>query len=309
MGETTGISWTDATWNGWTGCTKVSPACDNCYAERDAKRYGLAKWGKGEQRVRTSVAYWKKPLTWDRKCAKEGTRMKVFAFSMADVFDEEVPDEWRDEFFELVRKTPNLDWLVLTKRAHKMYGYAERFRRDGNPLPKNVWWGVTVEDQTRANQRIPYLLSMPEAVDNPAAVLWVSAEPLRGPVDFTKIEIRDAEVTINALSGHVKGPDDMIPRLDWIITGGESGPNAKPADPTWYRDIRTDCSVHGTAFFFKQWGEWMPLYKGGPDVTKDTKGVTYQYGGSVYKLGRKHDPQTLDGIEYHQFPERRETTV
>lgn len=233
MGETTGISWTDATWNPWIGCTKVSPACDRCYAERDAKRYGLADWGDDAPRKRTGVAYWKNPEKWNRKAEKEGKRTKVFCASMADVFEDRRDlDGWRQELWQLIGLTPNLDWLLLTKRP-------ENFQRMLPPSwlkepMGNVWLGVTAENQRRADERIPLLLQ------TPAVVHWVSAEPLLGPLNLSRF--KDG--------------------IDWIIVGGESGPGYRKMELGWAVDVLSQSRAYGFAFFMKQLG-------GHPDKKKD----------------------------------------
>lgn len=145
MGDTTKIEWANKTFNCWIGCTKVSPACDHCYAESMAKRYGWAKWGAGEPRKRTSEANWKKPLAWDREAANEGTRPRVFCASLADVFDAEVDPAWRVDLFHLILATPNLNWLLLTKRPQVAKKWFE-----SAPVPLNVWLGTTVENQEMA---------------------------------------------------------------------------------------------------------------------------------------------------------------
>lgn len=230
MGEITNIEWTDHTFNPWIGCTKVSAACDHCYAETLAKRYGWAEWGAGQPRKRTSEANWKKPLSWDRKAKADGVRRRVFCASLADVFDAEVPTALRDELMILIAHTQNLDWLLLTKRPQVAKKYFETpgrsFNRDGN-----IWLGTTVEDQKMADLRIPILLSIP------AKVRFLSCEPLQ---ELVRLK------------------DEWLLHLDWIICGGESGPGARHMNPSWARSLRDDCQRSGTFFFFKQWGDWMP---------------------------------------------------
>jgi protein gp37 len=226
MGTETAIEWTDHTFNPWIGCTNVSPACDNCYAEKLVTRYGWAKWGAGEPRKRTSATNWHKPMQWNRAAAKAGTRRRVFCASLADVFDAEVPDRWRLDLMQLIHATPSLDWQLLTKRpqvAKKWF--------DVQAMPSNIWMGTTVEDQKMADLRIPILLSIP------AKVRFLSCEPL-----LEKVRLKD----------------EWLMHLDWIICGGESGPGARSMNPSWARSLRDDCVRSGTYFFFKQWGDWMP---------------------------------------------------
>ncbi len=232
MGEATKIEWVrnsdgspGYTFNPWIGCTKVSPACDNCYAEGMAQRWGWGKWGKGEPRKLTTPAYWRRPLKWNDNAEASGTRRRVFCASLADVFDSEVPDEWRDQLFTLIGQTPNLDWLLLTKRP----------KLAPNNLLPNVWLGVTAENQAMADLRIPQLL----AID--AAVHFVSIEPMLGAIDLN-------------VSWQWLTPGEGYNGLRWIICGGESGPGARPMALEWARDCRDQCQAAGVSFFFKQWG-------------------------------------------------------
>jgi protein gp37 len=257
MGENTKIQWADNTFNGWIGCTKVSPACDHCYAEELATRYGWAEWGVGKPRHRTSPENWKKPLAWNRKAEKLGIRYRVFANSLSDVFDVEVPDAWRDDLMLLIEATPNLDWLLLTKRPRVMREY---FERRGS-VPENVWAGTTVENQTMAELRLPELLRVP------AANRFLSCEPLLGPLDLIHIPLTKPDEhsvfrTINALTG-VRGhgskfgftetTDPIQPHIGWVIVGGESGKDVRPIEQDWIRSLRGQCEGSGAAFFFKQW--------------------------------------------------------
>ena len=286
MAEHSAIEWTDATFNPWIGCTKVSAACDHCYAETLSKARLGVRWGAGQPRRRTTAENWKQPLRWNRKAEKEGRRMRVFCASLADVFDAEVPDEWRDELFALIAMTPHLDWLLLTKRPKVAHDYITRQTKDNAeavrvmltahyapkgkwceqiawPLP-NVWLGATVEYQAMAEARIPRLLA------TPAAKRFLSMEPLLGPVDLTRIPWRfngfsgETVKTVNALTGNITINDPVfgggggVIGLDWIIAGGESGANARPSHPDWFRSLRDQCAAAGVPFLFKQWGEWWP---------------------------------------------------
>lgn len=272
MGEHTAIAWTDHTFNPWIGCTRVSPGCEHCYAESWGRRFGV-QWGPGRARKRTAASTWKQPLAWDRKAARDGVRRRVFCASLADVFDPEVRHNWRDEVFALAALTPNLDWLVLTKRPEHMRAYItntetpiwvrdaalymRELPRDWNwkwPLP-NVWLGVTAEDQANADERLPILL------DTPAAKRFVSHEPALGPVDWGTIDV-DGHTEIAPLGWRwldrlEPGEKDTAPRLDWIITGGESGPGARRFDVNWARQDRDQCRAAGVAFFMKQMGSYV----------------------------------------------------
>jgi protein gp37 len=207
---------------------KVSAGCDHCYAESLAKRYGWVEWGQRKtdetvasvgQRKRTSAANWKKPLQWARAARGTGTRPRVFCASLADVFDNQAPREWRDELFDMIAWTPELDWLLLTKRPENI---AQMIPQGG--FWPNVWLGTTCEDQAAYDKRWPILRAVP------AAVHFISYEPAIGPLRLHN------------------GPDQP----DWLICGGESGPGARMMLPAWAVDIRNDCQRTGTYFFMKQ---------------------------------------------------------
>lgn len=283
----TKIEWTDATWNPITGCSVVSPGCTNCYAMRLAgtrlqhhpSRAGLTRDTKagpvwtGE--VRFNEQWLDQPLRWKRP-------RRIFVCAHGDLFHEAVPDEWIDRVFAVMALAPQHVFQVLTKRPERMRDYMLRLVAanqehgpDGplvperctwndltatghhHPLP-NVWLGTSVEDQARADERIPILL------DTPAAVRWISAEPLLSEVRLDRIP-QPAELapsTMNALSGTC-WPDftgiaynQRYPRLDWVVAGGESGPGARPMHPDWPRSLRDQCAAAGVPFFFKQRGEW-----------------------------------------------------
>lgn len=245
MAENSKIEWTDHTFNPWVGCIKVSPACDHCYAESWAKRAGRADLWHGGAPQRTSEANWRKPVKWNADAAKAGMRTRVFCASLADVFDNAVPHEWRSDLFRLIRATPYLDWLLLTKRIGNAARMIDRALTDGHlrtsrepfwPWP-NVWLGSTVVTQEEADRDIPKLLA------TPVAVRFLSCEPLLGPIDL-------------GLSTGVRLADGTLwrgikPLIDWVIVGGESGPKARPMHPDWARSLRDQCSGRA-AFFMKQ---------------------------------------------------------
>lgn len=246
MGTTTKIAWCHHTFNPWRGCAKVSPGCANCYAERGAKRNPavLGTWGPDGARVVASEAYWRQPLAWDRAAAKAGERRRVFCASLADVFEDRpdlvVP---RLRLFETIYTTPHLDWLLLTKRPEDIRRIAPL--SFDMPLP-NVWWGTTCEDQTRADERIPHLLAVP------AAVRFLSVEPMLGPVD---LGYRGAGALLVDGGGQRMAPSSLAPaQVDWVIVGGESGPNARPCDVAWIRDVVRQCREAGVPCFVKQLG-------------------------------------------------------
>lgn len=224
------IEWTTHTFNPWWGCTKVSPACDHCYAEALAKRRGHNVWGPGADIRILSETHWRQPLKWNRLALEAGERHRVFCASMADVFEgrpEHAPH--RARLWPLIEATPALDWLLLTKRPGKVLSLAPW----GVDWPRNVWVGTTVENQEWVDRRLPALLAIP------SAVRFVSVEPLLGPVD---------------LAAYLVGAR----RVDWVIVGGESAAQARPMRPEWVRAIRDQCQQVGVAFHFKQWGTFGP---------------------------------------------------
>lgn len=266
MAENSNIEWCDHTFNPWIGCTKVSAGCKHCYAETLMdKRYGRVEWGVQGKRVRTSAANWKKPLAWNRKAEKEGRRYRVFCASLADVFEDK-PDQreelraWRKDLFDLIESTPNLDWLLLTKRPELVNDTIV----DLNivELPENIWIGTSVENQEAADERIPHLLKIP------ARVRFLSIEPLLGAVDLLGISTthwRGAEL-ISCLTGKLYDIWGQYvgatgERVHWVIVGGESGRNARPMHMEWVGDIVEQCKRSSIPVFVKQMGD-NPFYDG-----------------------------------------------
>lgn len=315
MAENTKIEWTDHTFNPWIGCTKVGPGCDHCYAENLMdKRMGVAIWGPGNERVRTKPANWKMPLRWNAQAdafmAQHGRRQRVFCASLADVFDNAVDPQWRADLFGLIQQTPNLDWLLLTKRIGNVRGMLAELAHgsdpalsllDMMPLP-NVWIGATIVNQTEADRDIPKLL------DVPARVRFLSMEPLLGPVDLTKLmnpgPLHQRGAFINALSGGTYGEvpatgerlritHSPLEHIDWVIVGGESGPGARPMHPDWARSLRDQCEAAGVPFLFKQWGEWKPISQmdeaeHGPLYASKVKAEQHEDQGNIDDIyGRK----------------------
>jgi protein gp37 len=219
MAENSKIEWTDHTFNPWIGCQKVSPGCDNCYAESLAKRYGWVEWGPHGERKRTSEANWRKPRQWAKAARGAERRPRVFCASLADVFDNQVPGEWRKDLFDLIAATPELDWLLLTKRPENL---ARFFPTGAWP---NVWLGTTCEDQDRYDRRWPLL-----AKQQNVPVRFISYEPAIGPLRLHN------------------GNDQP----DWLICGGESGQRPRPMDPNWAAAIKFDCDRRNVHFFMKQ---------------------------------------------------------
>lgn len=235
MAANTAIEWCDCTFSPWVGCTKVSAACDHCYAEGWAKRTGKPELWAGERR-RTTAAYWRQPEKWNREAADAPRRPRVFCASLADVFDNQVPDEWRTDLWQLIHRTPNLDWLLLTKRPQNI---AKMLPQLTEMVPPNIWLGTTVENQEEADRRIPHLLKVP------ARVHFLSCEPLLAPVDLWNVQGHDGG-RLNALSP-IHGN-----RVGWVICGGESGGQARWMDPIWAGWLRDQCSFAGAPFFMKQ---------------------------------------------------------
>ncbi len=331
MADGTKIEWTDATWNPITGCAVVSPGCTNCYAMKLAgtrlknhpSRKGLTKDTKagpvwtGE--VRLNRQWLDQPLRWT-------TPRMIFVCAHGDLFAEGVDQVWIDHVFAVMALAPQHTFQVLTKRPERMreyllgmssrrsfiagYGalvrggnlpdhYETAYEAIAKTLP-NVWLGVSVEDQRRADERIPVLL------ETPAAIRWISAEPLLGPLDLT--------------SGHGQ--------LDWVVAGGESGRGARPMHPEWARQLRDQCAVAGVPFLFKQWGEWVPqvgavdgwTIPDDPEISRidhrdwedDHWGEPYRPmwcddldDDTVSRVGKRYAGRLLDGVEHNGFPEVR----
>lgn len=268
MAEQTNIEWCDSTFNPWIGCTRVSLACDDCYAARStpARTLGVA-WGAGQPRRRTSDSTWDQPMAWQRQAAafqaQHGRRRRVFCASLADVFDNEVPTEWRADLLATIGACEHLDWLLLTKRvgnvarllreaaefahAHGMSAVAHWITAwvDGEP-PPNVWLGATVVNQAEVDRDIPKLLS------TPARVRFVSVEPMLGPIDLERP--RPGPDLDQGGGRMICQPWLIQSGIDWVICGGESGPKARPMHPDWARSLRDQCAAAGVAFHFKQWG-------------------------------------------------------
>lgn len=254
MGENTKIEWADSSFNFWTGCTKVSDACTFCYAESWAKRTGHPELWEGERR-RTSVANWRKPLIWDRKLDDTGRRQRVFTNSLADFFDNQVPEEWRIDAWATIDATPNLDWLILTKRPQNIHKMLPPNWGNGWP---GVWLGTTVENQEEADRRIPHLLAVP------ARVRFLSCEPLLGDTILHHPWLGWKCAVCNERAGSIDACNDCDPCIgaagrrfiDLVIAGGESGPHARELDKVAERgrSLRDQCKAGGAAFFFKQMG-------------------------------------------------------
>ena len=358
MGENSAIEWCDHTFNPFTGCTKVSPGCANCYAETLSKRNlpHIGKWGPGAPRKRTSESNWRKPLTWNQwvkrgrcggcgksrsahptaKCAAFVERPRVFCASLADWLDPEVPAEWLRDLLALIGATPHLDWLLLTKRielwrprleaAGSEHGDWVDLWLNHGVAPANVWLGTTVEDQQRADERIPWL------VQTPARVRFLSCEPLLEAVDLGNWIGRIDHCVSCGAENPPQGPDicpscgaegslvstwgdeqaelypnwedeDDGPGIHWVICGGESGTKARAMDPLWARSLRDQCQDAEVSFLFKQWGAWAPGSSheyGAPT----TAWHTLKSGGQrMAKVGKKTAGRELDGRTWDEVPQ------
>jgi protein gp37 len=285
----TSIEWTDTTWNPTTGCDKISAGCDNCYAltmARRLKAMGQAKY-QTDGDPRTSGPGFGlavhpdtlgEPFKWRKP-------RKVFVNSMSDLFHAKVPMEFVRRVFEVIEATPQHTYQVLTKRAARLPKVADKL-----PWPSNLWLGVSAEDQEQANLRIPALLA------TPAKVKFISAEPLLGPV-----VLRDDWIGLDPYSRDKAS-------LNWVIVGGESGPNARPMAPDWARHLRDQCVSAGVPYFFKQWGSWAP---------SGWNGIGRPLPGSVFvgdeidvaghrvemaRVAKKSEMRELDGRTWDQFP-------
>ena len=311
------IEWTEQTWNPIAGCSIVSPGCSNCYAMRQAariERMGSAPHYAGLTKVVNGNPVWTGKLAqapdhiWLEPLQRRKPTM-YFVNSMSDLFHEDVPDEWIDRAFAVMALCPQHTFQVLTKRSERMRRYVTiggsswrvldamcRLTRTTGaqslwPVP-NVWVGVSAERQREADQRIPDLLA------TYAAVRFVSAEPLLGPIDL------NAPIYHNSVGISHKGylrnksePDDYqfhSPKFDWVIVGGEFGPGARPMHPDWARSIRDQCQTAGIAFFFKQWGAWWP--------DSQRTGVELPNNGHATRVGKKAAGRLLDGREWNGMP-------
>jgi protein gp37 len=268
VGKNSSIEWTHHTFNPWWGCTKVSHACKFCYAEVWAKRTGAKLWGPQAERNFFGEKHGQQPLKWDDEARREGRRYRVFCASMADVFEYRAElNPWREKLWDLIEATPSLDWLLLTKRPQRI-----ALHRWGSLWPSNVWLGTTVENQSTAEERIPALL------ENEAAVLFLSCEPMLGNLNIRSFLSRG---------------------ISWVIAGGESGAKARPSHPDWFRGLRKQCLAADVPFHFKQWGNWAPA----PDIQSDDRRTTFRFPDGVVMLrqskgmtGRLLDGQSWDGV-------------
>jgi protein gp37 len=348
MAENSKIEWTDATWNPITGCTMVSAGCTNCYAmglaatrlRHHPSREGLTRMTGGRPvwtgEVRLNEQWLDQPLRWKRG------RM-IFVCAHGDLFHESVPDEWIDRVFAVMALATQHTFQVLTKRPERAREYLTTPGRVGDVLdaclgyldtpghtkPRmvedgiqlltlpNVWLGTSIEDQATADARTPHLLA------TPAAVRFVSAEPLLGPVDLSEVAIPRPDLRASVIWDALRGWGGAPSSLDWVIVGGESGPGARPMHPDWARSLRDQCQAAGVAFHFKQWGEWetsLDRELDDPDWREDYSNNYVDRGKSRWlnlaggrgfhgerfhvmrRVGKKAAGRLLDGRTWDQFP-------
>jgi protein gp37 len=276
MAQNSSIEWTDHTFNPWWGCAKVSPACDNCYAELWAKRMGHRVWGSAADRRFFSDAHWNEPLAWNDEARAVRRRKRVFCASMADVFERRSElNAQRERLWNLIEATPWLDWLLLTKRPQNISKMAPW----GDDWPANVWLGTTVESQLYAEKRLPFLLQ------NAAAIRFLSCEPLLGPLDLSSWFQKKGLQTI-----------------DWVIAGGESGPRSRPMHPDWAGNLLHQCQKAEVPFHFKQWGHWAPVNVGVENVPAQTLSLAEERPVQMVPLGKKAAGRLLEGTTWNGFP-------
>lgn len=348
MSENTKIEWCDHTFNPWEGCQKTGPGCDHCYAEQHNARFGggvAVNFGPGAPRRRTSVANWRKPLKWNANacwfvqcntcgwrgeskgatcsgchgCDTSPARQRVFCASLADVFDNAVDPQWRADLFSLIERTPNLDWLLLTKRIGNVRGMLAELAHgsdpdlsllDMMPLP-NVWIGATIVNQAEADRDIPKLLELP------ARVRFLSMEPLLGPVDLERP--RPGPDLDQGGGRMICQPWLIQSGINWVIVGGESGPGARPMHPDWARSLRDQCQAAGVPFLFKQWGHWQIASRANGHYDSDmasNSAVWLDHDGTTAKpsalgmtnayamapVGKKAAGRLLDGRTWDEVP-------
>lgn len=280
MAKDSKIEWTHHTFNPWWGCTKVSPGCKHCYAETWARRIGQEVWGPKATRRMLTASYWKQPFAWNEDAGRRNVRERVFCASMADVFeDRRELDDRRAELWSIIERTPNLDWLLLTKRPQNV----ARMAPWTDAWPTNVWLGATAENQRWLDKRMPYLTA------TNARVLFLSCEPLLGPLDLSRwVE--------GARAGAHRG-------IDWVIGGGESGHHSRPMHPEWITGLRDQCMAADINFHFKQWGNWRPV---APHQVNGYKSKTlFLSNGNqiiVANMGKKAAGRRLQGRTWDAFP-------
>lgn len=291
VADKTNISWCRYTLNGWIGCQKCSPGCDNCYAEKHNARFagGIPiNWGPGAPRQRTTPATWAKARKWNAEAKASGKRERVFVSSLSDWADNAVDPQWRADLFALIRECPDLDFLMLTKRI----GNVEAMVEAAGGWPPNCWLMITVVNQAEADRDIPKALAVKARLG--IRVLGLSMEPLLDWVD----------IRIYLSHKHRMGLSPEVPCVDWVIVGGESGIKARPMNPSWALYLLEQCLDAGVAFHFKQWGEWM--HRSLVDLTVPKVAKTQMFfpdHGLIYaRPGKKAAGRALAGREWDEVP-------
>jgi len=268
MGANSAIEWTTHTFNPWTGCEKASPACAHCYAEAWAKRAGR----DFTARIRTSRDTWRQPLKWHKAAAAAGTTAAVLCASLADVFESHpgIVPGWRSDLWNLIRATPALTYVLLTKRPDNI----ETMFPFGSDEPRNVVFGITAENQLWYRRRWRHLRRHRAA----GWRTFLSAEPLLGPLTL-----------------------DAGDHPDGVVSGGETGPKARVTDPDWVRGLRDQCATMGIPFMHKHWGEWAPAANWPSEAREgyDARGLAF---GASIRVGRAHAGRSLDGREHMASP-------
>jgi len=321
MGRDSKIEWCHHTFNPWWGCVKVSEGCAFCYAERHADRFSPSLWGKDGTRRFFGREHWREPLAWDAAAAAAGERHRVFCASMCDVMEDR-PElvEPRNRLFELIQLTPNLDWLLLTKRPENYFRFLPKTWTLGMG-PNNYWLGTSAENQPTADRRLAELEFAANAFQ--PSTTFLSAEPLLGSIHLSEAYSRSPVV------------HPCTRRVDWVIVGGESGPQARALHPTWVRSLRDQCEQLSLKFFFKQWGEyeydprqfltlqhWVNkaqtwLNTESRSILIDTRGRVCRIGADIHRaqkegcfplaiarrVGKKAAGRLLDGVLHDEFPQ------
>lgn len=319
MSAGSAIQWTHHTHNPWWGCYEQSPACDHCYAKRLAARFGV-RWGAAEAPRFASQKQLEEPFRLQQRAERRKTRYRVFCASMSDVMDPRaIFDVHRVKLYDTIERTPRLDWMLLTKQPKNFRRLLPQHWLAGG-LPKNVWVGITAENQEWLERRVGYLL------DIPAQVLFLSMEPLLSAVDLEHVKIRSGSLkgaVLDVLRGTHLGRMFSDRAIGWVIAGGESGP--RPMHPDWVRGIRDQCERANVPFFFKQWGSWAPSAHAN-DLAKSTREgwmlptgellpAESPYGIKLVKLRKKKDSADADGFSrldgaYHlAFPKQARLCV
>lgn len=312
MADRTRISWTNATINPVTGCTKISPGCEHCYAIRGSarqERFGTEQY-KGSTRRLGDRTEWSNvvklfPEEMDKVAKWKKPRM-VFPCSMSDLFHRDVPDEFIHQMLDTMESARRHTFQVLTKRTQRMADILIQRQEEKEALAAgafappldNVWPGTSVEDQIRAWERVTMLLTIA------AKIHWLSLEPLLGPVDLSPwLPIAPRGLGWERVKSE-SAYGEKRPRINWVVVGGESGPDARPMHPNWVRATQKQCEAAGVAFYFKQWGAWEPIKQTTRRIYKPHRYFEFEDGQLMFKTVKKSDKPLLDGVAYREYPKR-----